>query len=248
MRAGWAICKRELRSFFVSPVAYALLTAWLLCCGGNYGFVASIYSSQPATGGSDNPLTLFFGGTLLFFLPLLVFIPIMTMRLLAQERAEGTLEALMTTPVSDRAVVLGKYGAALIFWAALWAPTLIYVWITSRFGDVDLGVVASSYVGVMAVGGFYLAIGVLMSALAPNQVVAATLTFLVLVLLFGLGIMQFQTLDVTRDIFSYISIWTHMQDFAKGVIDTRALIFDATAAALMIFLAIRSLEWRRLSS
>ena len=248
MRAGWAICKRELRSFFVSPVAYALLVSWLLCCGGNYGFVASIFSSQPSAGGSDNPLTMFFGGTLLFFLPLLVFIPIMTMRLLAQERSEGTLEALLTTAVSERAVVLGKYAAAMIFWAALWAPTLIYVWITSRFGDVDLGVVAASYLGVLAVGAFYVAIGVLMSAVAPNQVVAATLTFLVLVLLFGLGIYQFNSFDLTRDVLSYISIWSHMQDFAKGVVDTRALLFDASAAGLMIFLAIRALEWRRLTS
>ena len=248
MRAAWAICKRELRSYFVSPVAYALLVAWLLCCGGNYGFVASIFASQPAMGGSDNPLTMFFGGTLLFFLPLLIFVPIITMRLLAQERSDGTLEALLTSPVSERSVVIGKYLAALVFWAALWGPTLIYVWITSRFGDVDLGVVAASYVGVLAVGAFYIAIGVLMSALAPNQVVAATMTFLVLVLLFGLGIFQFMAFDLTRDVFSYISIWTHMQDFAKGVVDTRALVFDVTAAALMIFLAIRSLEWRRLTS
>ena len=248
MRAAWAICKRELRSFFVSPVAYALLVSWLLCCGGNFGFVANIYSSQPAMGGSDNPLTMFFGGTLLFFLPLLVFVPIMTMRLLAQERSDGTLEALLTAPVSERAVVLGKYAAAMIFWAALWAPTLIYVWITSRFGDVDLGVDAASYLGVMAVGAFYVAIGLLMSALAPNQVVAATLTFLVLVLLFGLGIFQFMAFDLTRDVFSYISIWTHMQDFAKGVVDTRALLFDMSAAALMVFLAVRALEWRRLTS
>ncbi|MAQ17017.1 MAG: hypothetical protein CMN30_19770 [Sandaracinus sp.] len=248
MRAAWAICKRELRSFFVSPVAYALLVSWLLCCGGNFGFVANIYSSQPAMGGSDNPLTMFFGGTLLFFLPLLVFVPIMTMRLLAQERSDGTLEALLTAPVSERAVVLGKYAAAMIFWAALWVPTLIYVWIPSRFGDVDLGVVAASYLGVMAVGAFYVAIGLLMSALAPNQVVAATLTFLVLVLLFGLGIFQFMAFDLTRDVFSYISIWTHMQDFAKGVVDTRALLFDMSAAALMVFLAVRALEWRRLTS
>src|SRR5690606_926859 len=105
--------------------------------------------------------------------------PVLTMRLLAEETRSGTLEPLLTAPVSSSAVVVGKYLAALVFWMSLWVPTLLYVWITSRYGDVDLGAVAASYFGVFALGAQAMAIGLLMSALASNQIIAAVLTFLV---------------------------------------------------------------------
>lgn len=248
MRATWSIAKRELRGLFLSPMAYALLTTWLLWCGYSYGVLAEWYSSSPSTGGSDTPLTSFFGGTILFFVPLLVFVPVITMRLIAGERSAGSLESLMTAPIHERSIVLGKYLSVLIFWVALWLPTVLYVWITSRYGDVDLGTIASSYLGIFGVGAFYLSIGLLMSAISPNQVVAATLTFLILGLLFGLGIAQFVAVDATRDLLSYISIWSHMQDFSKGVVDTRALVFDFSFAALALFLAVRALQWRRIAS
>lgn len=242
-----SIAKRELRSFFVSPMAYAILVAWLLWCGANFGMLAEYYASSPSVGGSDTPLSSFFGGTVFFFVPLLVFVPVLTMRLIAAERTSGSLEALMTSPVRESELVLGKYLAAMVFFATLWVPTLLYVWITSRFGDIDLGTVAASYAGVMGIGAFYIAVGLLMSALAPNQVVAATMTFLVLGLLFAGGIMQYISEGPTRDVLSHLSIWTHMQDYSKGIVDSRTLVFDASVTALALFGATRALEWRRIS-
>jgi ABC-2 type transport system permease protein len=246
VRAAFIVAKREISSWFSSPVAYVVLTAWVLVCGISYYFLAAYFAQNAATGGSDNPLTHFFGGTTLFYLPFLVMVPVLTMRLLAEETRSGSLESLLTAPVSSISVVLGKYAAALVFWMSLWVPTLLYVWITSRYGDVDLGAVASSYLGVFGIGVQAMALGLLMSAIAPNQIIAAVLTFLVTMTFFVLGIGQFIFQDDTRELLEYISIWNHMSDFSRGIVDTRHLVFDGSIAVLSLFLAQQRLESRRI--
>ena len=133
----WAVAYKELRSYFVSPIAYVVTTVWLLWCGAQYYVFAGFFAGQASLGASVSPLSAFFGGSVLFFTPLLVFAPTLTMRLLAEERNSGTLEPLLTAPVTTGQVVLGKYLAAVSFWVALWIPTGMYVWITSQFGSVD---------------------------------------------------------------------------------------------------------------
>ncbi|MBZ0121447.1 MAG: ABC transporter permease [Sandaracinaceae bacterium] len=246
MRAIWTIAKREVFSFFASPVAYVVMTAWLLWCGFSFYLLAEYFAAQPIGGGSqDSPLTAFFGQTSLFYFPLLIFVPVFTMRLIAEERHRGTLELLMTAPVDEVSVVLGKYLAGIVFWCVLWLPTLLYVWLTSRFGDVDLGVVSATYAGVFGIGLYYLAIGVLMSALAPNQIIAAILTFLTLGALFVAGLGSFVFEDQAREVFAYISIWGHMEAFSHGIVDSRYLTFDVTVAALCLALAVGVLQLRR---
>jgi ABC-2 type transport system permease protein len=244
VRAVWTIAWREVRSFFVSPVAYVVLTAWLLWCGLSYFQLASWLGMRMSTGGSDNPLSLFFGGTWLFFVPLLLFVPVLTMRLLAEERATGTIEPLLTAPVSERAVVFGKYAAALVFWIVLWIPTLMYVWLTSNYGHVDGGTVLASYLGILGIGVYYMAIGLFMSAVARNQIVAAVLTFMVLGFLFALGLGEYVFVE-HQQVFAYISIWGHMDTFSKGIVDSRYLTFDLSLAVLGVFLTVRVLEARR---
>ncbi|MBC7171268.1 MAG: ABC transporter permease [Polyangiaceae bacterium] len=246
MRAAFIVAKREIASWFASPVAYVVLTAWVLICGISYYFLAAYFAQNAATGGSDNPLTQFFGGTTLFYLPFLVMVPVLTMRLIAEETRSGSLEALLTAPVSSAAVIVGKYIAALVFWMSLWVPTLLYVWITSRYGDVDLGAIASSYLGVFGIGVQAMALGLLMSTIAPNQIIAAVLTFLITMTFFVLGIGQFIFLDTAREVLEYISIWNHMSDFSRGIVDTRHLVFDASVAAVALFLAHQRLESRRI--
>ncbi len=245
--AVWTIFKRELHSFFVSAMAYVLLTGWLLFCGLTFWMLSSYYAGQPMGGSAqDSPLTAFFGQTTLFYLPMLVFVPLVTMRLIAEERNRGTLEVLMTAPVTERAVVVGKYLAALVFWLAMWLPTLLYVWLTSRYGDVDLGAVGTSYLGIFGIGVYYLAIGVLMSAISPNQLVSAILTFLALAGLFVVGLGQYVFGDEYRELFAYLSIWGHMEAFSRGVVDTRYLVFDASVAVLALSLATGALQARRI--
>lgn len=246
MRATWTILKREVYSFFISPLAYVVMTAWLLITGYSFFSLARWFAANPFdVSASENLLSAFFGQTTLFYLPPLIFVPVFTMRLLAEERSRGTIEPLMTAPVSDVSVVLGKYLAGVVVWIALWIPTLLYVWLASRYGDVDLGMVGASYLGVFGIGAYYMGIGTLMSAIAKNQIVAAVLTFLVLCGLFlaGLGVFLFG--EEYREAFAYISIWGHMEAFSKGIVDSRYLAFDASVAALSVTLAVAVLSQRR---
>ncbi len=246
MRATWTICKREVYAFFISPLAYVVMTAWLLLSGYSFYSLARWFAANPfQTSASDTLLGAFFGETTLFYLPILFFVPVFTMRLLAEERSRGTIETLMTAPVSDSAIVLGKYLASLAVWVALWIPTLLYVWLASRYGSVDLGAVATSYVGVLGIGAYYMAIGTLMSAIARNQIVAAILTFLALCGLFLAGLGMYLFGDEYREVFAYISIWGHMEAFSTGILDSRYLAFDVTVAALAVTLAVAVLSARR---
>ncbi len=128
MRSAWVVMKRELASFFVSPLAYVVLTSWLNFTGVTIWILTEFYARNAVTSGADTPLSGFFGGSALFFIPLLVFVPVLTMRLVAAERQSGTLEGLMTAPISEESIIWGKYGGALVMWGVLWAPTIIYAW------------------------------------------------------------------------------------------------------------------------
>lgn len=236
--------KREVRSFFLSPVAYVLLTAWVLVNGATFYMLAMMFSQSPSQSPSDTPLSLFFGSSVFVHIAMLVFAPVMTMRLMAEERSSGTLEPLLTSPITERGVIIGKYLAALTFWVVLWLPTFLYVWIMANFGDIDFGVVGASYLGALGIGAYYMAIGLLMSTLARNQIIAAVLTFMALGLLFAVGIFEF-VVHEARDVFATISVWTQLDTFSKGIIDSRYLVFDVSLAAVALFIAVRVLEARR---
>ena len=246
MTAVLTITRREILSFFVSPIAYVVLTVWLLIFGIVFYVLALFFSAQPP--GGTNLLEAFFGGTTLFYLPLLIFAPVLTMRLLAEERSSGTLESLLTVPVSELQIVIGKYLAALLFWILLWLPTLSYVWVAASTGDdvVDFGAIGATYLGLFCIGIFYMAVGLFMSAVARNQIVAAMLTFLVLGGLFMIGLGTYATLDdERRAFFEYIGLWTQMAAFSKGIVDTRYLAYDLSVATLFLFLTVRVLQANR---
>jgi ABC-2 type transport system permease protein len=246
MSAALTIARREISSYFSSPVAYVVTVVWLVWCGLQFWLLTGMFANGSSASPSWTPLSAFFGGSVLFFIPLLVFAPVLTMRLIAEERHTGTLEPLLTAPITTGDVVIGKYLAALTFWVTLWVPTLMYVWITSQFGQIDAGAVIASYVGVLGIGVYYMAIGLAMSALAKNQIVAALLTFMVLSGLFAVGLLSFlETFAEYRDAIDYISLWVHMQAFSKGIVDTRYLVFDASVAGLFVYLAWRGLDGRR---
>jgi ABC-2 type transport system permease protein len=248
VKAALTIAKREISTYVLSPVAYVVTVVWLIWCGLQFYLLAGVFASAPNMSASASPLSAFFGGSVLFFIPLLVFAPVLTMRLLAEERHTGTIESLLTAPVTSFEVVLGKYLAALVFWVGLWVPTLMYVWITSQFGHIDLGAVTASYLGVLGIGLYYMAIGLAMSALAKNQIVAALLTFMVLSGLFAVGLLSFvDSFAEYRDAIDYISLWGHMQSFSKGIVDTRFLVFDLSLAGLFVYLSWRALDGRSFS-
>lgn len=247
MRGLWSVAKREIFSFFVSPVAYVVLTVWLVYQGFTLYMLSAYFAQSQYDAGNvaENPLTMFFGGTTLFYVVLLVIASVLTMRLVAEERRSGTLEPLLTVPLTDVALVLGKYLAAMVFWVTLWVPTTLYLWILHHYGALDWGVAASCYVGVFGIGAFYMAVGVLMSASSPNQIISAVMTFMLLGVLFLVGIGEFIFDGPVRESFAYVSVWGHMTDFSKGIVDSRHLVFDFSLAGLALFLAVRVMQSRR---
>lgn len=243
MNAVGATLSRELRAYFFSPLAYVLLALFLFVNGAVFALVVSFLSDPAAPPG--RPFDFFFNG-FPFWLILLVWVPAVTMRLLAEERRSGSIEVLMTAPVTEGQVVAGKYLAALAFFAFLWAPTLLYAVLVDLWGEVDWGIVAAGYLGVLLVGGFFLAVGVLASALVRHQVVAAVVCFALLLLIFLLaflaGLVQRPEL---QEVLAYVAVLDHMTEFSRGVVDTRRLVFYGTGTFLFLFTAARVLEGRK---
>lgn len=247
MRGIWATLTRELRAYFVSPLAYVILTFFLLVNGWVFYLIVS-FLNDPMAPGSARPLDLFFGQTWLFWLILIFVCPIITMRLVSEERKSGTLEMLMTAPVTEGQVVLGKFLAALAFYIFLWLPTLAYAGILAYYSEVDWGPVAAGYLGILGIGALFLAAGLLASALVANQIVAAIFAFAILLLLLGVAFLENLFSDpALKAVFGYLNLSTHMADFSKGIVDTRRLVYYVSGTAFCLFVASRALavkKWR----
>ena len=247
MRSFWPIYKRELFAFFVTPLAWVLITVFLFVQGMHFFLLVDHFSNPAGSASDQTPIQAFFGNTILLYLVLFLLVPPMTMRLFAEERRSGTIEALMTAPVSSWSVVLAKYASVLTTYVAMWAPTVFYLVILQRTGEIDWGVAASAYLGVFLVGAGYLALGLLMSAITTSQFLALVLTALVVLGLFILGVGEFVTREGTlmHEICSHVSVWAHMNDFASGIVDSRRLVFYGSLVVLPLFVTVRAVDaWR----
>jgi ABC-2 type transport system permease protein len=241
-----AVARRELKAYFYSPLAYIVLTFFLLVQGYYFSIIIAYLSDPRFPAG--RPLELFFGQTIFTWLVLIFAGTFLTMRLISEELRSGTIETLMTAPVSEAQVVVGKYVAALTFYLFLWAPTLVYVAIVRAFTPVDWGPIASAYLGIVGIGALFLAVGLFASATSKNQIVAAIVTFFCLLVLFSIGLMEnLANGDAAKQLLGHLNLWTHMDDFAKGIVDTRRLVYYSSGVAFFLFLTTRALaakKWR----
>jgi len=247
MRKVTALVRRELIAYFSSPLAYMVLTAFLLLQGYIFYLIVSFLNDPRSQ--AMTPLRLFFGGTIFFWLFLLFVVPVITMRLIAEERRSGTIEPLLTSPITEGQVILGKFLAALAFYIVLWLPTLIYIVILKQHTAIDLGPVAAGYLGVLLLGILFLGVGTFASTLTNNQLIAAVLAFAAIVLLFSVGLLQqlLVSSSALRDVFGYMNLWSQMDDFARGIVDTRHVVYQLSVGIMFLFLAVKSLEvkkWR----
>ncbi len=247
MRSFWPIYKRELFAFFVTPLAWVLIAVFLLVQGMHFFLLVDNFARMGAAASDQTPIQTFFGNTILLYLVLFLLVPPMTMRLFAEERRSGTIESLMTAPVSSWSVVLAKYASVLTTYVAMWLPTGFYLVILQRSGEVDWGVAASAYLGVFLVGAAYLSFGLLMSAITTSQFLALVLTALVVLVLFIVGVGEFVAREGTlmHAVCSYVSVWAHMNDFAAGIIDSRRIVFYGSCTLLPLFVTVRAVDaWR----
>lgn len=246
MSSFLALLQRELRAYFVSPLAWAVLTFQLLVQGISF-VVIVFFLSDPRATGDITPFEALFNG-FFFWITLIFLTPIITMRLISEERGTGTLEILLTSPLSETQMVIAKYSAALIFWCFLWLPTALYPMIIGRYSDVDWGPVGAGYVGVLGLGAMFLAVGLFGSSFAKNQIVGAAATFAMLMFFFIVPWSgSLAPNETVQQILGYTDILSHMDEFSKGIVDSRRLVYYLTTTSLFLFLTVRAVEakkWR----
>lgn len=244
MKAVWATFTRELRAYFFSPLAYVVLFFFLVVNGFIFSTIVT-YLNDPRFA-AGRPLDLFFGGSIFFWLVLLFLTPVLTMRLLSEELRTGSIEVLMTAPVTEGQVVTGKYLAALVFYLFLWFPTLAYAGILAYYSEVDWGPIASGYLGIAGIGALFLAVGLFASAMTRSQLLAAIITFALLMFLFVFGLLEdIVNNDAARQTLGYVNLLNHMDDFNKGIVDTRRLVYYLSGVVFFLFLTSRALEDRK---
>lgn len=239
-----ATFERELRAYFFSPLAY-LVAAFFLVINGIVFSIIVGYLADP-TFPAGRPLDYFFGGTWLFWLVLICIVPILTMRLISEERRSGSIEVLMTAPVTEAHVVLGKYLAALAFYAFLWLPTVLYAVIVDVYSDIDWRTVGAGYLGILGIGAVFLALGTFASAMTKSQLVAAIVTFALILGFFCVVFLEgLVNGPVAKQAMEYLSVRKQMQDFSMGIVDTRYLVYDLSVTIFFLFLTAKALAARK---
>lgn len=226
---------RDFESYFFSPIAYVVLTVFLVFSGYMFGS----YMEHPYKIASLRPILGVIALVLLFLSP------IITMRLFAEEIKGGTLETLMTDPVTDFQVVFAKFLAGFAFYVFLLIPTLVYVVILRLSSEPDMGPIWASYIGLLLLGGVFISIGLFTSSLTSNQIVAAVLSLVALLFLWILGSWGAAPQTALGKVAKYINVIDHFETFRKGLIDTRDVFFYLSTTGLFLFLTTRTVESRK---
>jgi ABC-2 type transport system permease protein len=248
MQAYLTLTRRELASYFVSWTGYAIIAVAAFLMG--LSFVVLLVQLRFES--ISVPVTELFYSTPFFWLILLLAAPVITMRLFAHEKSSGTFETLMTTAVSDGQVVMAKFTAALLFYLVLWLPLLACIFIVRHYTNdpaaLDLGAIGSTYLGIFLMGGVYMSLGCFGSAITRSQIVAAMVSLVGGISLFLLSFLadRFQVnAGWQAQAIASVAMFDHMHDFARGVVDTRPVVFYLSLTGFFLFLTLRTLESRR---
>ncbi len=236
MRVTLAIAWKEIVAYYTNPMAYIVSLMFLALTG--FFFVNSIDRpfAEASISGMLDPVVFF----MMWWLP-----PLLTMRLLAEEQKLGTLELLLTAPVYDWEVVIGKYLSSLVFFMTTLALTLYYVLLLYWFGNPDSGPIWSAYLGAILYGAAALSVGLLASSLTSNQIVAAVIGVGLLLLLTFIDLAAGQVGGGLSTFLREVGLRSHFEDFSRGVVDTSNVVYYVALTAVFLFLTVRSLESRR---
>ena len=248
MRPYFTLLRRELASYFISLSGYIIIASVTFLLGLSFVVLLVKLEQEP----TPVPVTELFYVTQFFWLILLLSTPVITMRLFAQEKSSGTFETLMTTPVSELQVVLAKFSAGMLFYMLTWLPLLACLLIVRHFsnesGAFDAGVVGSTFLGILLLGGVFVSLGCCASALTRSQVAAAMMTLLACASIFCIGVLADRTPSQSSwpiQLLSSLAFFEQMHDFARGVIDTRPIILYVSLTLFFLFLTLRIVESRR---
>jgi len=248
-----AIAHKELKSYFSTPVAYIVIGFFALLFGYFFYAMLVIFNQQSAQfGGLEGgavdinqqlirPLFLNASVILLFVLPLI------TMRTYSEEKRSGTIELLLTSPVTDVEIILGKFLGAMALYAAMLAVTVIHMLVLFSYANPkpEWTVPVIGYVGLLLMGGCFISVGLLISSLTKNQIVSGMVTFAVFLLLWVINWIASFTGPTTQSVLNYLSITDHFDDFTRGIVDTKHLVYYFSVMSFGLFLTARSVDTER---
>lgn len=247
-----AIAQKELKSYFASPIAYIVIGFFSLLFG--YFFYALLVyfdrqSMQFAGLGAQAPMNVndqlirpvFLNASVV----LLFVLPMITMRTYSEEKRSGTIELLLTAPLTDFQIIMGKFAGAMLLYAAMLAITFIHMGTLFAFGNPQLLPIVTAYLGLLLMGGCFISVGLLISSLTKNQIVAGMITFAVFLLLWVINWVGSFTGPTTQSVLNYLSITDHLDDFTKGILDTKHLVYYVSFIAFGLFLTARSVDTER---
>jgi ABC-2 type transport system permease protein len=247
-----AIAHKELRGYFASPIAYIVIGLFALAFGYFFYALLLYFDRQsmqmlgmggPAsTNVNEQLISPAFQNTMVVFLFIL---PMITMRTYSEEKRSGTIELLLTAPLTDFQIIMGKFLGAMGLYAAMLAVTLIHIGVLFALGNPEWLPIATSYLGMLLMGGCFISVGLLISSMTRNQIVAGMVTFVVFLMLWVINWIATFTGPRTQEILNYLSFTDHLNDFMRGVIDTKHVVYYVTFIAFGLFLTARSVDTER---
>jgi ABC-2 type transport system permease protein len=247
-----AIAEKELRSYFASPIAYILIGLFSLLFGWFFYVYLMAFVQQSEQmmqfggGGGANVNQMMIRGLFQNTAVIILFVmPMITMRTYSEEKRSGTVELLLTSPLTDLEIILGKFIGAVALYGAMLLVTMLYMLILFKIGNPEWRPLVAGYVGLLLMGGCFLSTGLFISSLTKNQIVAGFLTFATFLMFWVVNWIGESSGPTTRDIVSYLSIVEHFDDFARGIIDTKHVIYYLSFITFGLFLTAKSVDSER---
>jgi ABC-2 type transport system permease protein len=246
-----AISGKELRSYFASPIAYIIIGLFALLFGWFFYVYLHVFVQQSQRmgmmgGGNVNVNEQMIRGVLQNAAVIILFVmPMITMRTYSEEKRSGTIELLLTSPLTDFEIIFGKFLGAMGLYCAMLLVTLIDVAILFRLGNPEWRPVAAGYLGLLLMGGCFISVGLLISSLTKNQIVAGFMTFAVFLMLWVINWLADSSGPTGQAVLSFLSITDHFDDFTKGIIDTKHLTYYLSFITFGLFLTAKSVDSER---
>ena len=247
-----AIAQKELKSYFASPIAYIVIGMFAVMFGFFFYSLLVFFDRQSMQmAGMGGPQAVNINDQLIrpVFLNTTVInlflLPMITMRTYSEEKRSGTIELLLTSPLTDFQIIMGKFLGAMGLYAAMLAVTLVHIGTLFAFGNPEVLPIVTAYLGLLLMGGCFISLGLLISSLTKNQIVAGTITFAVFLMLWVINWLASFTGPTTQTVLNYMSITDHLNDFTMGVLDTKHLVYYVSFIAFGLFLTARSVDTER---
>jgi ABC-2 type transport system permease protein len=248
-----AIAHKELKSYFASPVAYVVIGFSAILFG--WFFINLLYyfdrTQMQAGSGFQGPQAINVNEIMIspLFLNvsviLLFTLPLITMRTYAEEKRSGTIELLLTSPLTDLQIVVGKFLGGLVLYSAMLGVTLVHMAILFAYGNPEWRPIATAYLGLMLMGACFLSLGLFVSSLTRNQIIAGMVTFAVFLMFWVINWIATFMGPTSQAVLNYLSITEHLNDFARGVIDTKHVVYYLSFIAFSLFLTVRAVDSER---